>query len=199
MPTGSEGVPHAKQRLFVGLWPTQTALEHAEAHLAAYRDQLPGGRWIPSPRWHATLAFLGDVPTLEIPRLASLLTEVASEHQSMSGLRLQGAGTFRGVLWLGLTPTERYSPADRLARHIQRELRRSGIAIERRPWRAHVTVARWKPRTETTAAARRLSRRLNDYRGPEFTIDSFSLVKSDNGPHPSYRVIQRTPLKDMHR
>lgn len=193
------GAAPPKQRLFVGLWPPGPALEHAQAHLASFHDQLPGGRWIPLPRWHITLAFLGDVPTSKIPSVVSLLDKLAPAHPPLSGLRLQGAGTFRGVLWLGLTPTERYSPADRLARHIQRELRRIGIPIERRPWRAHVTVARWKPRSDTTAAARKLSRQVNDYRGPEFTIDSFNLVKSDNGPSPCYQVIARTQLMEMRR
>lgn len=199
MTPASAEVPESTQRLFVGLWPPPAALTHAQAHLVPFHDRLPGGRWIPLTRWHVTLAFLGDVPVNRVAAISTILDEVGRAHAPLTTMHLQGAGTFRGVLWLGLVPTERHSPADRLARHVQRELRRAGLPIERRPWRAHVTVARWKSGTDTVAAARSLGRALDDYRGPEFTIDSFSLVKSDNGPNPVHVELNRTRLNDMHR
>jgi len=42
--------------------------------------------------------------------------------------------------------------ADRLARAMQREIRAGGVPVERRPWRAHLTNARWRPSPDRDAA-----------------------------------------------
>ena len=146
----------------------------------------PDMRWVPPQRWHVTLAFLGEVDADRIPRLEAALGEVAATHAPLEGLRLEGAGSFRGALWLGITPTGRHSPADRLARAVQRAMRTSGVPLERRPWRAHLTVARWKasPERERTAHAARAA--LAEYAGPEFGVTEFRLVRSVTGPQPQH-------------
>ena len=122
-------------RLFVGITPSAEALAHAAGALdrrvgraapdGPHRiaSTTPDMRWVSSERWHVTLAFLGEVDPDRVPALSARLDELASHHPPVEGMRLTGAGTFRGGLWLGVQPTERHPPADRLARAVQREMR----------------------------------------------------------------------------
>lgn len=152
-------------------------------------------RWVSSERWHVTLAFLGEVHPDRIPGLRARLDDVAAQHPPL-GLRLAGAGAFRGVLWLGVQPTARHSPADRLARAVQRQMRAMGIPVERRPWRAHLTVARWRPSAERDAAAQGVADSLAGYAGPAFDVLEIHLVHSITGPSPSHNHIHVARLGD---
>ena len=183
-------------RLFVGITPSAEALAHAAGALdrrigraapdGPHRiaSAAPDMRWVPEERWHVTLAFLGEVDPDRIPVLGARLDEVAAAHRPLEAMRLAGAGTFHGVLWLGVWHTERHSPADRLARAVQREMRAAGVPVERRPWRAHLTIARWRPSAERDAAARRAAESLADYAGPAFDVHDIRLVHSITGPTP---------------
>ena len=178
-------------RLFVGITPPAEVRAHAAEALG---EPAPGLRWAPSQRWHVTLAFLGEVDPDRLPDLADRLDAVAADHAPLEGVRLAGAGTFRGVLWLGVEPTERHSPADRLARAVQRGMRSAGIAVERRPWRAHLTIARWRPSTDRDAIAQQAAHGLGGYVGPEFDVHEIHLVHSITGPDPSHSDIHVAPL-----
>ena len=185
-------------RLFVGITPTAEALAHAAGAIDRRAGQAapdgpdriasttPDMRWVPSERWHVTLAFLGEVDPDRVPALCARLDDVAARHDPLRGLQLAGAGIFRGVLWLGVEPTARHSPADRLARAVQREMRGAGIPVERRPWRAHLTIARWRPSTERDAAAHRAAEGLRGYTGPSFDVHEIRLVHSITGPTPRH-------------
>ena len=195
-------------RLFVGITPAAEALAQAAPDGLDRRvgQAAPDGldrrvgqaaahmRWVSPERWHVTLAFLGEVDPDRIPDLAGRLDEVAATHPPLEGMRLAGAGTFRGVLWLGIEPTERHSPADRLARAVQREMRAIGIPVERRPWRAHLTIARWRPSPERDAAAESAAGNLAGYVGPDFAVHEMRLVHSVTGPTPRHETVHVCPL-----
>lgn len=173
-------------RLFVGMNPPAEACAHAAGVVARIAATTPDMRWVPIERWHVTLAFLGEVDPDRVPRLTASLAEVAAQHPPLQGMSLAGAGTFRGSAWLGVHPTERHSPADRLARAVQRTMRSAGVTIERRPWRAHLTVARWRSSAELDRRGRSLAAALDEYVGPAFDIDAIRLVHSVTGPTPTY-------------
>lgn len=173
-------------RLFVGITPSAEARAHAAGAVDRIASTTPDMRWVSRERWHVTLAFLGEVDPDRVPGLRARLDRVAASHAPLRGLRLMGAGTFRGVLWLGVQPTGRHSPADRLARAVQREMRAAGIPVERRPWRAHLTIARWRPSADRDDAAHRAAESLDDYAGPPFDVHEIRLVHSITGPMPSH-------------
>ena len=182
-------------RLFVGMNPPAEArTDAAEALDLRVGQPAPGVRWVPQERWHVTLAFLGEVDPDRVPRLVDALQHVADEHAALMAMHLAGAGTFRGSLWLGVHPTERHSPADHLARGVQRAMRAAGIAVERRPWRAHLTVARWRSSPELDRQGRDLAAGL-DYAGPTFDIDAIRLVHSVTGPNPTYSDLAVVALR----
>ena len=173
-------------RLFVGITPPAEALAHAAGAVDRIASTTPDMRWVPRERWHVTLAFLGEVDPDRITGLRARLDDVAASHTPLRGLRLVGAGTFRGVLWLGVQPAGRHSPADRLARAVQREVRAAGVPVERRPWRAHLTIARWRPSVDRDDTAHRAAESLDDYAGPPFDVHEIRLVHSITGPTPSH-------------
>lgn len=185
-------------RLFVGMTPPEEALAHAAGAVDRIIPTAPDMRWVPLERWHVTLAFLGDVDQDRLPKLTEALDAVARGHEPLRGLSLSGAGTFPGALWLGVSAAERHSPADRLARAVQRAMRSAGASVERRPWHAHLTVARWQPsvvHAQRVASSAREA--LRDYAGPEFDIDRFTLWRSRLGPDPSYTALHVCTLATL--
>lgn len=166
--------------------PPPEALAHAAGAVDRIASTAPDMRWVPPQRWHVTLAFLGEVERDRILRIEAALDEVAAEHPPLEDLRIEGAGSFQGALWLSIAPAGRHSPADRLARAVQRAMRAVGVPVERRPWRAHLTIARWGPAPERDRSARSARDALGDYSGPAFSIHRIALVHSVTGPHPAY-------------
>ena len=187
-------------RLFVAFMPPRVATVHLAERLEIIRATKPWSaradiRWIPRERWHVTLAFLGNVDDGLITRLTTTLGAVAARHPMLHSLNLRGVGQFPSVLWVGVHPTQRFSPADRLARAVQRALRRDGVAIERRPWRAHVTIARLRRLHQgNDLPALSALPALPEYAGPSWSVGEIQLIESLTGPAPSYRVIQRFTL-----
>lgn len=175
-------------RLFVAVTPPPRAIEHLSAAVAGI-CRMPGApRWTPAERWHITLAFLGEV------------SEPAAEKiPPVSGapfrLWIAGAGTFpeRGtprVLWAGLGGDV---PAlETLAKGARRAARQARIPLERKPFRAHLTLGRWRA---GDAADRAVARALADYRGPEFEITQCTLMRSHLGPNPRYETLREWPLQ----
>jgi len=130
--------PPVNQRLFFALWPddaTRTAL----AEVAEDMPHQGRGRMVHPEDLHLTLIFLGDTPSENI----SCLTEAAdSLHLPGFSLTLDrvecwGRG---GILWCG--PTETPSGLRDLFSSLQQGLAGCGFPPERRPFRAHITLAR---------------------------------------------------------
>lgn len=113
------------------------------AHLVGIVPAASGIRPTPAAQVHLTLRFLGECDAGQAGRITAALGTLAAEDFA---LRVTGAGRFRGqqgsVLWAGLAPC----PAlDALHAAVTDALQAAGIAPERRPFRAHLTLARCRP------------------------------------------------------
>lgn len=103
-------------------------------------------RWVRPRGMHLTLKFLGDIPASFVVDLDQAMQRAARGCGRVN-LALQGMGVFPGikrprVLWLGIGGAiERLGE---LHSRLDTELERIGVARERRPFRAHLTVARIK-------------------------------------------------------
>jgi RNA 2',3'-cyclic 3'-phosphodiesterase len=109
--------------------------------------------WTKDEQLHFTLAFLGERPESDLPRLR----EVASGLGRLRAfeLVLSSAGAFPSprkprVLWLGAA--EGGPELTQLAKLLAEGLRSAGFELEERPFRAHLTVARVKPGGERGAS-----------------------------------------------
>lgn len=143
----------ATQRLFIAL-PCAAPAPELDAYLGTLAAML--WREVPRGQRHVTLAFLGPQPDGAVARLTQVLDPVL-ERQAPFSLDLAGLGAFPAggrptSLWTGCA-----SGADHLEALIARlraALSIAGFTIDRRPLRAHVTLARRRARAAPALAAR---------------------------------------------
>lgn len=165
------------QRLFLALWPPPEVASELVAALPTHLSEL---RWQPAHRWHITVAFLGERSAdKQARRLAGL------EPPTAEPVRLEGAGAFGPVLWVGV------GASDWLA-ELARVCGSSFDATDRR-FRAHVTVARARSAVgQRQLSAARSS--LASFRSTWWVPGDLTLVSSQLGPQPRYEVIGRRLL-----
>jgi RNA 2',3'-cyclic 3'-phosphodiesterase len=144
-------------------------------HLAA---ALRGARTTDVAQWHVTLAFVGEWD--DVPALSAGLARAAAATPPL-GLRVRDGGTFPGVVWAGLDGD--VEGLRQLAADVAAACRETGVRLERRPFRPHVTVAR-----------RGGADRLDGYLGPPWTADGVDLVRSHLGASARHEVLERHPL-----
>jgi 2'-5' RNA ligase len=187
-------------RLFSALVPPAPVLDHLAGWLAEHPIDAPL-RWGPRDRWHVTIGFFGDDDDPD-RRTKWLRRRVAG--RLAPALRLAGAGTFPGVLWVGVRP-DTETDARRLATLGQAA--GAGRAVSSPPaparpgrtaFHPHLTLARWRSGTPDRDA---LIAVFAGYTGPWFTPDELLLMRSDfgmRGEHgsggPTYTTVDRLPL-----
>ena len=197
MPNRPDSV--AIQRLFIAVDPSPAAAEHLGAVVDGLRVSLahaPGRstRLTRRENWHITLAFLGDVPATRVTVASAVMQEVAASVVPLQ-LCVAGGGTFGGrrnpILWAGIGGE--LDGLRRLARLLQRSLRRARLPVDERPPRPHLTIARPGSRVPPEDIAEDVAA-LNAYTGPEWTAEVLHLMlseieQSSSGPVPRYTSI----------
>jgi 2'-5' RNA ligase len=137
---GAEGV-----RAFVALEIEQRKCEELLCLISTLRQQLHGIRCVSPGGLHLTLRFLGESPPDRLTRLEGHLG-AAAEACPPSVARLSGLGTFPEagaprVLWLGVE----LGPAVlALQERCERAAVAAGFGPEKRPFRPHLTLGRWR-------------------------------------------------------
>jgi 2'-5' RNA ligase len=162
--------------------------ESREALGAWQRAQAGGEGWSPPEGLHLTLAFLGERLPGDLVALEAVGAAVARRHGAFP-LRTAGLGGFPDgararVLWLDLAPC----PAlEALATDLRRALANAGEAYDARPFRAHITLARF--------------RRLRSATGfpvpPPAAFAADRLVLFESGPHGSYVPLRAWHLREV--
>ena len=180
-------------RLFVAVDPPTEARAHLDQALDALRGAPGEPRWIPAERWHLTLLFLGAVPDDDVAGLRTAVGE-AVVGTTPPALRIAGAGRFGAgrrpqVFWAGLAGD--VGALTDLADRLRAAVRALGLPVEDRPFRAHLTVGRWRPRAPADPA---LPGRLADYRGPEWPVTEVTLFESHLGRPAPYETVAAWPL-----
>jgi 2'-5' RNA ligase len=117
------------------------------AHLAEALRPIAGAspRWVTTPNLHVTLRFIGEVAPERVWQLEALVS--APLDGAPFHLELAGAGAFPAsgairVLWLGVTRGE--AELGSLASRLDARLRTAGVEAHDRPFRAHLTLARFR-------------------------------------------------------
>ena len=152
---------------------------------------------------HLTLAFLGEIAEAAVPAVIDRLSANIDVRQFAA--EFQGLGVFppRGaprVLWLGVE-----AGAEKIVevqRAVASRVERLGVALERRPFHPHLTLARWKTSkastTSKTSCATDRQRALSaDTHKPvaRVNIDHATLYQSRLSPGgPTYTALTRANL-----
>jgi RNA 2',3'-cyclic 3'-phosphodiesterase len=165
-------------RLFVAVTPPPEAvgeLRSATARLRSVRSEL---RWMPPDEWHLTLAFLGEVDDEARADLTARLGRAAARHPPVE-LALNGAGRFGDrVLWTRVAGD--VAALRQLAASVRAAARRAGIAVEVRPYRPHLTLARGREGADLRPAVDALAA----FAGCAWTAGELHLMRSHLGARP---------------
>jgi 2'-5' RNA ligase len=152
-------------RLFFALWPDETA----RVRVLTLQNALKPGvraRWIPVENLHVTLVFLGDVDAVCVPALREVAASVVAPPCALTLDRLEW---WRKSQVLCLTPRQTPEGLLALFDSLAGKFLAAGFALEKRAFRAHLTLARKVAAVEGSLA---LS-------GPvELRFEAFSLVES---------------------
>lgn len=132
----------ATRRLFVALWPSDE-LRHQIEHETRHAARHSGGRVIPTRNLHITLAFLGSVTEAQVAEAVACVreTNVPTFEVILGELKFWAR---QALLCLEPAETDQVGAAalTELVGRLHTALRAKGFAIERRPFRAHLTLAR---------------------------------------------------------
>ena len=170
-------------RVFYALWPGEEA---RRTLLALAKDVATAGRGrAPPPQnMHLTLAFVGEVAAERLPALQAIGARAAAAGSPFT-LRFDRLGSFRdsGIAWLGTGAAEPALQA--LVDGLAAGLAADGFPVERRPFRAHVTLARRCARPPVAA----------DVPAVIWPVEAFTLTASELARGGSqYRTLAAWPL-----
>ena len=139
--------------------------------------------WVAPETIHLTLAFLGKRPAEEVPVLAQCLHLAAAGFGPLK-LEIKGLGVFpdwRGprVMWAGLR--ERTHQLDPLRERLIAKLRSLRVAYDDKPFKPHLTLARFKS-LSGTAAFGKVAGAHEGFFMPAQTLDRLVLFSSELNP-----------------
>ncbi|HWQ85110.1 RNA 2',3'-cyclic phosphodiesterase [Brevundimonas sp.] len=145
--------------------------------LARRQTGLPGAKWRTAEQLHITLAFYGEIDGRRADDLSVELERAAAGGPfeiALAGVGSFGDGHRTGTLWAGIEPSERLSV---LASRCRSAAERAGIAVERRDYRPHLTLAYLKPHANPDRIGAWIAGH-NLLHSPPIRVDRFGLYSS---------------------
>lgn len=174
------------RRVFFALWPDEAQREEL-GHAAAKAVRRCGGRPVPASNLHVTLAFLGSVALARLPELqrtAHALAAPLAAHAPIS-LILARLVHWKEAQILCALAVPQSPAATAVAVALQQAAAASGFSPDRKPFQAHVTLARKVLRPAPLASLRPVT----------WHFDAYALIDSRTTPGgPIYSVIDSYPL-----
>ena len=166
------------ERLFVALWPGDATRERLAL---AGRRLCPQGRRVPTANLHMTLVFLGQVEPTRRKLIADAMRAACAPSFTLA---LDHCGYFSAgrIAWLG--PSVMPPPLIALQGRLAANLDERGFSLEKRVFRAHVTLARDANRPDATNAG--------DALPVDWRISSMALVRSRAA---RYDVLEALPMR----
>jgi 2'-5' RNA ligase len=166
-------------RLFVGL----AIPPDIRQQLGAICSGLPGARWMEDETLHLTLRFIGEVDGAMADDVHDALTRLAAP---MFTLAIAGLGCFdqSGKVHTLFATVEKQQRLSHLRDKVESALVRAGLEPERRKFKPHITLARFRNDVPERFAAYLLTH--SRFATDPFLVDRFTLFRShlsSSGPH----------------
>jgi len=147
--------------------------------------QLPlNVRWVNVTNIHLTIVFIGNVQEEQIRPIQDIVKDVCQGYGpfniGIKGIGLFGSKRNPRVLWIGLD-----GAIDRMAcfrDDLQKKLRPFGIKEEKRRFKPHLTLGRFRKGARTGTHLDDLLSKYHDLTSPEGIIEELALFKSDLKP-----------------
>jgi len=166
------------RRLFYALWPSDELRRQME-HETRKAVRHCGGRVIPAANLHITLAFLGSVTESKLgATIACAKTTTVRPFELVLG----ELKWWERQQLLCLEPIAGGDALQDLVGRLQTELRAKDFAVERRPFRAHVTLAREVRRAHEFKAIKEL----------HWQVERIDLIESQTLPSGSVYTVLPT-------
>lgn len=166
-----------KKRIFFALWPSEKQRRLIESSIEPFRTRT-SGKWIVRENWHATLVFIGNFPVDDIP---ALLAEAGKISCPPIDLRFERIDYWRRPKIMCLEAPCVPSQLVELVRSLESAASAFGYKPEKRPYKAHMTIARKVRFFDPVPLAQPL----------ELSWSGFELIESRSTP----AGVQYRPLK----
>lgn len=139
-------------------------------------------KWVAPEGIHLTLKFLGNIPENLLTKIVKAMTKAASETPSFT-LKTSCIGVFPNprpvqIVWTAVEGDTEILKG--LQKRLEQELKELGFPLEKRPFKAHLTLARMR-NTATDAERRAVSEAVKKTKSSgrkTFTVNSLSLMSS---------------------
>jgi 2'-5' RNA ligase len=140
-------------------------------------------RWVKPANIHLTLKFLGDIGEGRVAAIKQVVGDLARQQPPLR-LAATGLGVFPGpqrprVMWVGLVGDT--GPLAALAKDVEAALADVGFAPEQRPFKAHLTIGRFKKEGPCGDVAGALAAH-RQFEGGAFTVTGLHLFRSQLRP-----------------
>ena len=153
---------------------------HSACTMLAEAGRGLGIRWVRPESVHLTLSFWDDLQVDAVPAVCEGLQQTARASAPFFA-KVSGLGCFPNadrprVLWMGLEDPQHQLV--RLRRRIDMSLAAVGVAVEEKPFRPHLTVARFR----RSPGRGKLDAFLDAHRSRAFgqlAVSQFHLMRSD--------------------
>jgi 2'-5' RNA ligase len=145
-------------RAFIALEPPAHIVQTVEALQQELREKGLKLRWVRPKNIHLTLKFFGELAADRVDGVTNAMTRAAQDYLPAT-LSLQGLGVFPNrrrpkVLWMSLGGE--VEQLGRIQDALEESLAAEGFERERRPFRAHLTLARMPNRFNPSGLSRAL-------------------------------------------
>jgi 2'-5' RNA ligase len=160
-----------------------------------WKERFPAGRWVRTENWHVTMKFMGRTYPRLVDWVHRMVREAASEVRPFKA-SLHGLGAFPSlgrarVLWAGIDDEGEGFRA--LARALDEKLEKE-FPPEKRPFTAHLTVARFDPPVRLKEHAEELAG--TEIRARPFRVGQLVLYRSHLSPRGArYEALETFPLR----
>ncbi len=187
-------------RLFVAVNLTENLRQQIWDSSATLRRAAPALLWSSPDHLHITLKFLGAQPAELVQQLSDSLSEVAAEHSPIR-ISMGQFGAFPNparprVVWLGIT--QGANDLSKLAHDVDHACVPFGTALESRPFRPHITLARSR---DSLAENQRMALSVamkHEVAFEPFVVESIDLMRSEMSPRGSrYTALAVSHLRDQ--
>ena len=189
-------------RTFIAIELPTSLRDHLDALLRQLKRKRDNDiKWVDAANIHLTLKFLGSVKSELIAEISAVMAHAAAGSVPVD-MHLAATGAFPNltrpqVAWVGLGgETE---ALNQLLKTLESGLEPLGFAPERRPFRAHLTLARLKDRAGP-ATRSSLGERLRAVATDrcDFRVDGVALIRSRLSPEgPHYSQLAVAPLSPL--
>ncbi|MEJ5358514.1 MAG: RNA 2',3'-cyclic phosphodiesterase [Desulfobacterales bacterium] len=190
-----------KVRSFVALEIPPALQERLAALQAELRRARVPARWVRPEGIHLTLKFLGELAAPRLAAAAEALREAAAGTAAF-GLRAGGVGVFPDlrrprVLWVGVE--DESGCLEPLVRRLEAAFARRGFPPEGRPFRAHLTLGRFREPDAGGTIAQALGR-FRDFALGEVPAEAMVLYRSELLPEGArYHEIARCAFEAVRK